>query len=126
MYFFRALFTDCTGGIEVGLSRKPAETLIQMTADKFKQLKDKENYLKENVFYRDVKMLAKVKDEQFKGEIHTRYYVQEAEFVEDVHQQNEDLIAVLKANDKAKGKSEQNEKTESPPKEANDDTICTT
>ena len=52
-----------------------------MPPEDFVALPDKEQYLKENVLFREVTLKAKVKEEKFKNEIYTRYYVQDAEFV---------------------------------------------
>ena len=91
-YFFRAYFEDCTGMIQVALSRQPALDIMQTSAKKYHNLEDPAAYLKENVFFREMKLQTKVKEEQFKGELATRYYVQEAKFVEDAVSENRDLI----------------------------------
>ena len=65
---------------------------MQISAQKYHNLEDPAAYLKENVFYREMKLQTKVKEEKFKGETVTRYYVQEAKFLEDVVAENRDLI----------------------------------
>ena len=46
-----------------------------MSAKDFYKHKEPAAYLKENVLFREVKLHAKVKEETFKGELVTRYYV---------------------------------------------------
>ena len=94
-YFFRAKFEDCTGALEVAIGRDPAQDLMQLSAAKFHELGDKTQYLKENVLFREVKLMTKMKEEMFKGEQTKRYYVQSAEFVEDTTADNKDLLGKL-------------------------------
>jgi hypothetical protein len=75
LFFFRASFTDQTGTIELGISRKPAEDLLEMSSEKFALLKNKSEHIKENVLYREVQITAKTKEEEFRGASITRYYV---------------------------------------------------
>ncbi len=96
MYFFRATFADCSGAIEVGVSRKPADDLMQISAEKFSNLKQKEEYIRENVLFREIVLEAKTKEELVQGEMHTRYYVQTAKFVDDLTQSNTGLLSILK------------------------------
>jgi hypothetical protein len=78
--------------IQVALSRQPAIDIMQISAKNYHMLEDPAAYLKDNVFFREMKLQTKIKEETFKGELHKRYYVHEAKFVEDVVAENRDLI----------------------------------
>ena len=68
-----------------------------MSSDDFTLLKDKSQHIKENVLFRQVKLKAKTKDEEFKGVSITRYYVQSVEFVSDeVTEQCDETVDTVK------------------------------
>ncbi len=56
--------------IQVAFSRQPAIDIMQISAKKYHMLEDPAAYLKENVFFREMKLQTKVKEEEFKGEKH--------------------------------------------------------
>ena len=93
-----------------------------MTPESFVTLSNKDQYLKENVFFREVLLKAKVKEEKFKNEIYTRYYIQHAEYVADgespekcqkVATPSEDKIAAEQTTDKIATSNDQTKIAES-------------
>ncbi len=86
-YFFRINFQDGSDILQIGFARGAAETLMEIPANDFVKLKDKQRYVKENVLFREFKVALKTKEETFKGEIYQRFYAIELEYVGDCDSQ---------------------------------------